>query len=109
MLLHPKISMQLRGPNKVIKPAEDLPSLTEADRKRPATLVARPDSETDLSDMPELTGEDWKTAVRSKHYRPVKAQITVHLVKDVLAWLKSDGLGYPRSGRDGDTALQDLI
>ena len=78
----------------VSKKLKDLPPLTEADRERLAVLAARPDSEIDLSDMPELTEEDWKTAVRGRHYRPVKAQITAHLDKDVLAWLKSDGRGY---------------
>jgi len=78
----------------VSKKLKDLPPLTEADRERLAVLAARPDSEIDLSDMPELTEEDWKTAVRGKHYRPVKAQITAHLDKDVLAWLKADGRGY---------------
>ena len=73
---------------------KDLPPLTEADRERLAVLAARPDSEIDLSDMPELTEDDWKTAVRGKHYRPVKAHITAHLDKDVLAWLKADGRGY---------------
>ena len=75
----------------VSKKLKDLPPLTEADRERLAVLAARPDSEIDRSDMPELTEEDWKTAVRGKHYRPVKAQITAHLDKDVLAWLKADG------------------
>lgn len=78
----------------VSKKLKDLPPLTEADHERLATLVARPDSAIDLSDIPELTEEDWKTAVRGKHYRPVKAQITAHLDKDVLAWLKADGRGY---------------
>jgi uncharacterized protein (DUF4415 family) len=78
----------------VSKKLKDLPSLTEAYRERLVMLIARRDSEIDLSDIPELTEEDWKTAVRSKHYRPVKAQITAHLDKDVLAWLKADGRGY---------------
>ncbi len=74
--------------------ADDLPPRTDADRARLAALAARPDSEIDLSDIPELTEEDWKNAVRGKHYRPVKAQITASLDKDVLAWLKSEGRGY---------------
>jgi uncharacterized protein (DUF4415 family) len=78
----------------VSKKLKDLPPLTEADRERLAVLAARPDSEVDLGDMPELTEDDWKAAVRGKHYRPVKAQITAHLDKDVLAWLKADGRGY---------------
>jgi uncharacterized protein (DUF4415 family) len=73
---------------------QDLPALTQEDLDRLTALAARPDSEIDLSDMPELTEEDWKIAVRGKHYRPVKAQITASLDKDVLAWLKSEGRGY---------------
>ncbi|WP_085338370.1 BrnA antitoxin family protein [Aquidulcibacter paucihalophilus] len=73
---------------------KDLPPLTETDHERLAALAARPDSEIDQSDIPELTEEDWKNAVRGKHYRPVKAQITASLDKDVRAWLKSEGRGY---------------
>ena len=73
---------------------KDLPPLTAADHERLALLAARPDSEIDLGDIPELTDEDWKNAIRGKHYRPVKAQITAHLDKDVLAWLKAGGREY---------------
>lgn len=72
----------------------DLQPLTQADQERLAALAARPDSEIDLSDIPELDSAEWKNAVRGKHYRPTKAQITAHLDKDVLAWLKADGRGY---------------
>jgi uncharacterized protein (DUF4415 family) len=72
---------------------KDLTPLTQADQERLAALAARPDSEIDLSDVPELNDEDWKNAVRSKHYRPFKTQITSSLDKDVLAWLKADGRG----------------
>jgi uncharacterized protein (DUF4415 family) len=72
----------------------DLTPLTAADHDRLAKLAARSDSEIDLSDMPELTDDEWKTAVRGRHYRPVKTQITASLDKDVLAWLKADGRGY---------------
>ena len=73
---------------------KDLPPLMGADEDRLAALAARPDSDIDLSDLPEFGPEDWKNAVRGKHYRPVKAQITASLDKDVLAWLKSEGRGY---------------
>ena len=54
--------------------ANGLPPRTDADRARLAALAARPDSEIDLSDIPELTEENWTNAVRGKHYRPVKAR-----------------------------------
>ncbi len=72
----------------------DLPPLTKADQDRLTKLAARLDRDIDLSDIPELTDDEWKTAVRGQHYRPVKTQITASLDKDVLAWLKADGRGY---------------
>jgi uncharacterized protein (DUF4415 family) len=73
---------------------ETLPPLTEADRARLRALAARPDSEIDLSDIPELTDEQWKNAERGHFYRPVKRQITARVDADVLAWLKAQGKGY---------------
>lgn len=73
---------------------DTLPPLTPDDEARLKALFARPDSEIDLSDIPELTAEDFKRAVRGKFYRPIKAQITAKVDADVLAWLKADGPGY---------------
>ena len=41
---------------------ETLPPLTEARRANLRALAARPDSEIDLSDIPEMTDEQWKNA-----------------------------------------------
>jgi len=68
---------------------ETLPELTESDIAELEALAARPDSEIDLSDAPELTAEQWKKGIR-----PVKRQITARVDADVLAWLKSQGKGY---------------
>ena len=57
-------------------------------------LAARPDSEIDTSDIPELTAEQWKKGIRGRFYRPVKRQITARVDADVLDWLKSHGKGY---------------
>jgi uncharacterized protein (DUF4415 family) len=73
---------------------ETLPPLTEARRANLRALAARPDSEIDLSDAPEMTDEQWKNAVRGRFYRPVKRQITARVDADVLEWLKSQGEGY---------------
>jgi uncharacterized protein (DUF4415 family) len=73
---------------------ETLPPLTEEGVARLRTLAARPDSEIDLSDAPELTDEQWKDAMRGQFYRPVKRQITARVDADVLAWLKGQGKGY---------------
>jgi uncharacterized protein (DUF4415 family) len=73
---------------------ETMPPLTEAQRANLRALAARPDSEIDMSDAPELTDEQWKNAERGHFYRPVKRQITARVDADVLEWLKAQGKGY---------------
>jgi uncharacterized protein (DUF4415 family) len=73
---------------------DTLPPMTDARFEELKALAARPDSEIDLSDAPELTDEQWKTAIRHRgFYRPVKQQITARLDSDVLHRLKSQGKG----------------
>jgi uncharacterized protein (DUF4415 family) len=74
--------------------AGEVPLPTEEDERLYKLAMAKPDSEIDTSDIPELTEEQFRTAVRGKFYRPVKAQITAMVDMDVLAWLKSQGAGY---------------
>jgi uncharacterized protein (DUF4415 family) len=71
-----------------------LPPLTEGQLEELRVLAARPDSETDTSDIPELSKERWTHAVRGGFYRPVKEQLTTRVDSDVVAWLKSHGKGY---------------
>ena len=73
---------------------ETLPPMTEERLAKLQALAARPDSEIDFSDIPELTEERWRTAERGHFYRPVKRQITARVDADVLEWLKSQGKGY---------------
>ena len=73
---------------------ETLPELTAEDIASLEALAARPDSEIDLSDAPELTAEQWRKGIRGHFYRPVKRQITARVDADVLEWLKSQGKGY---------------
>ena len=44
--------------------SETLPPLTEARRANLRALAARPNSEIDFSDIPEMTDEQWKHARR---------------------------------------------
>ena len=73
---------------------DTLPPMTKERMARLEALAARPDSEIDFSDIPELTEEQWKNAERGRIYRPVKRQITARVDADVLEWLKSQGKGY---------------
>ena len=65
-------------------------------RKRElAKLAAMPDSEIDLTELPELTETFWQNAVPNPFYRPVKKQITLRIDADILAWLRQQGAeGY---------------
>lgn len=72
----------------------NLPSLTKRQKADLATLAARPDSEIDFSDIPPLTEDFWKNAVRGKYYKPTKTSTTVRIDSDVLAWLRAQGKGY---------------
>jgi uncharacterized protein (DUF4415 family) len=74
--------------------SQSLPALTKAQRTRLKALAARPDSEIDTSDIPEMTEEQWKHARRGHFYRPRKRQITARVDADVLDWLKAQGKGY---------------
>lgn len=70
-------------------------SLTKAERRRQVkAIAAMPDSGIDTSDIPELTAEQMRQAVRGQWYRPVKRPVTMRLDVDVIQWLKQDGRGY---------------
>ena len=68
--------------------------ISEALSQELAALAAKKESDIDFSDIPATQEADWKSAIRSKFYRPVKHQLTVRIDADVLEWLKSDGKGY---------------
>lgn len=53
-----------------------------------------PDSQIDTSDIPPLTDDFFRRAVRNPYYRAIKRSTTVRIDADVLAWLKSQGPGY---------------
>ena len=73
---------------------EMLPPLTDADLAELKAHAPKSDDEIDTSDIPELTGEQWKHAVCGRFYRPAKEEITAQVDTDVLQWLKSQGEGY---------------
>ncbi len=71
-----------------------LPPLTEKQKDELAVLSAMPDDQIDTSDIPALTDDFWKTAIRNPFYKPVKQATTVRIDADVLLWLKENGKGY---------------
>ena len=82
---------------KLVKRTIDLANPRRPTKKQQAelaALAARPNSGIDYSDIPPLTDEFWKNAVRDKYYKPLKTSTTVRIDSDVLAWLRSQGKGY---------------
>lgn len=53
-----------------------------------------PDDQINTSNLPELSPNAWKDAVRGRFYRPVKQAVSMRLDSDVVAWLKKQGKGY---------------
>ena len=70
------------------------PPLTDQQKAELEALNAMPDGDIDYSDIPPLSDEFWKNAVRNPFYKPTKTLTTVRLDADVLMWLKSKGKGY---------------
>jgi uncharacterized protein (DUF4415 family) len=83
--------------NQFVKHLVDIenPAPLTADQKAELeALKAMPDETIDTSDIPPLTDDFWKNAVRNPFYKPTKTSTTVRIDSDVLAWLKSQGKGY---------------
>lgn len=69
--------------------------LTSEQRRRQIRAVAAiQDDQIDTGDIPELTEEQMRGALRGRLYRPVKWPVTMRLDADVIEWLKKDGPGY---------------
>jgi uncharacterized protein (DUF4415 family) len=73
---------------------EHLPPLTKQQKAEIDALKSASETDIDYSDIPPLTDDFWKNAVRNPFYRPTKSTTTVRLDTDVLLWLKSQGKGY---------------
>jgi uncharacterized protein (DUF4415 family) len=71
-----------------------LPPLTARERAKLREISARPERKIDVSDIPPMTDEQLRNAVRGRFYRPIKRQITARVDADVLEWLKSQGKSY---------------
>jgi uncharacterized protein (DUF4415 family) len=79
---------------KIVRSALPNGPLTAKQKRELCELAARPESEIDLSDIPEASEKFWKNAVRNPFYRPRKQQVTLRIDADVLVWLKHGGKGY---------------
>ena len=74
------------------------PPLTEEQKEELSKLDSLRDEDIDFSDIPPLTDEFFKNAVRNPYYaRALKEQLTIRLDADILDWFKrhaKDGKGY---------------
>ncbi len=53
-----------------------------------------PDEQIDLSDIPEFTNEEIRSATRNKYYRAIKKPVTMRVDLEIIDWLKRNGPGY---------------
>jgi len=67
---------------------DDIPPITDEERKQLLKLSEENESDIDFSDVPPIPEEAWKNAVRGRFYRPVKQQVTLRLDSNVLDWFK---------------------
>ena len=74
------------------------PPLTEEQEQRLKALGELRDEDIDFSDIPPLSDDFFKNAVRNPYYaKALKAQLTIRLDADILDWFKRharDGKGY---------------
>jgi uncharacterized protein (DUF4415 family) len=59
-------------------------------------LSVMKDSEIDTSDLPEISPRQFARAIVRRGLRPMpaKAQLTIRVDSDVLAWFRKQGRGY---------------
>ncbi|HJX95057.1 MAG TPA: BrnA antitoxin family protein [Candidatus Acidoferrum sp.] len=95
---------------KIVRKNLSSSTISTIHKRRLSKVAQRPDSEIDLSDIPELTERFWQNAVRNPFYRPVKRQLTLRLDADVVAWLRKAGKGYQTRANAllRDAMLRDL-
>ena len=72
----------------------NLPPLTEQQEAELVALTFISEDEIDHDEIPPLSEDFWKNAVRCRFYKPTKTSTTVRMDSDVLAWLRSHGKGY---------------
>jgi uncharacterized protein (DUF4415 family) len=74
------------------------PPLTEEQIRRLKKLDNIRDEDIDFSDIPRLTDDFFKNAIRNPYYaKALKEQLTIRLDADILDWFKrhaKDGKGY---------------
>jgi uncharacterized protein (DUF4415 family) len=71
------------------------PSSSRKSAGRASTDRKRSDTSPDLSEIPELTAEQFARAAVRRGFQPViKRQLTLRLDSDVIDWFRSQGRGY---------------
>lgn len=65
--------------------------VTDSSRRELKALAAKANRDIDFSDIPATAALDWTDAVRGKHFRPIKLQVTSRIDSHVLERLKSQG------------------
>ena len=67
---------------------DDVPPITDEERKQLLELSAANEEPIDFSDIPPLPDDYFKNGVRGRFYRPTKQQVTLRIDSNVLDWFK---------------------
>jgi uncharacterized protein (DUF4415 family) len=68
---------------------EAVPPITAEERAQLLKLSADvSDDDIDFSDIPPVSEDEWKRAVRGRFYRPTKRQVTLRIDANILDWFK---------------------
>lgn len=64
--------------------------LTDQQKEALKALEAIPEDQIDLSDIPEMTEEEWRNARRINIYKPDWQDITLRLDRNVVDWFEEN-------------------
>lgn len=64
--------------------------LTEKQKEELKALEAIPEDQIDLSDIPEMTEEEWRNAKKYNFYEPDWQDITLRLDRNVVDWFEEN-------------------
>ncbi len=68
---------------------------SEAELESLARLRAMDDADIDLSDIPEMTAEQWNDPRRPEHFKRSAQVVTLEIAGPLARWLQEHGTGQP--------------
>ena len=83
--------------------------LTEEQKAELQALAEMSDDDIDLSDIPEMTDEEWARARRGMFYQPKWKEYTFLLDENIIDWFEENALNPAELHKDINNALMEHI